>query len=168
MNDIEILKQKVQNIKFLLLDVDGILTDGRIFIDCNGNESKAFHIHDGHGIYLLKKAGFDVGIISGRYSKSVEYRAKELKIEEVHLGIHDKVGVYIDIKSRHNLTDGEFAFMGDDLIDIPLLKIIGFSATASDAIDEVKEVSDMVTRRRGGEGAVREVIDFILKMKDRN
>ncbi|MBI5192103.1 MAG: HAD-IIIA family hydrolase [Nitrospirae bacterium] len=168
MKDLEILKHKVQNIKFLLLDVDGILTDGRIFIDSNGNELKAFHIHDGHGIYLLRKAGIDVGIISGRYSKSVEYRAKELKIEEVHLGIHDKVGVYNEIKSRFNLTDEEFAFMGDDLIDIPLLKIIGLSATASDAIDGVKEITDMVTERRGGEGAVREVIDFILKMKERN
>ncbi|MDD5434831.1 MAG: HAD hydrolase family protein [Nitrospira sp.] len=168
MKDLEILKKKAEKVRFLLLDVDGILTDGRIIIDSNGNELKAFHIHDGHGIYLLRSAGIDVGIISGRYSKSVEYRAKELKIEELHQGVHDKVGVYKDIKSRHNLKDEQFAFMGDDLIDLPLLQTVGFSATASDAMVEVTETADMVTKKRGGEGAVREVIDFILKMKDRS
>ncbi len=166
MKALETLKEKAKRVRFLLLDVDGILTDGRIIIDSNGNELKAFHIHDGHGIYLLQRSGIQVGIISGRYSKSVEYRAKELKIEEVHQGIHDKVGVYYDIKSRHKLTDEQFAFMVDDLIDLPLLKTVGFSATASDAIEEVRDTSDMVTKRRGGDGAVREVIDFILKMKD--
>ena len=168
MKELETLKEKAEKVRFILLDVDGILTDGRIIIDSNGNELKAFHVHDGHGIYLLKRSGIEVGIISGRYSKSVEYRAKELKIEEVHQGIHDKVGVYINIKSRYNLSDEQFAFMGDDLIDIPLLQTVGFSATASDAIEEVRDTSDMVTKKRGGDGAVREVIDFILKMKDKS
>lgn len=168
MKDLEILKKKAEKVRFLLLDVDGILTDGRIIIDSNGNELKAFHVHDGHGIYLLKSAGINIGIISGRYSKSVEYRAKELKITELHQGVHDKLGVYKDIKSRHNLKDEQFAFMGDDLIDLPLLQTVGFSATASDGMVEVTETADMVTKKRGGEGAVREVIDFILKMKDRS
>ncbi len=168
MKELETLQEKAEKVRFILLDVDGILTDGRIIIDSNGNELKAFHVHDGHGIYLLKRSGIEVGIISGRYSKSVEYRAKELKIEEVHQGIHDKVGVYINIKSRYNLSDEQFAFMGDDLIDIPLLQTVGFSATASDAIEEVRDTSDMVTKKRGGDGAVREVIDFILKMKGKS
>lgn len=168
MKEFETLKKKAEKIKFLLLDVDGILTDGRIIIDSNGNELKSFHVHDGHGIYLLKTSGIEVGIISGRYSKSVEYRARELRIEEVHQGIHDKVKVYNEIKSRYRLTDEEFAFMGDDLIDLPLLQTVGLSATASDAVNEVLEASDMVAVRKGGEGAVREIIDFILSMKGRN
>lgn len=163
--DLEALKEKAKKIRFLLLDVDGILTDGRIFVDSYGNELKAFHIHDGHGIYLLKQSGIEVGIISGRSSKAVEFRAKELHIHEVHQNARDKVKIYEEIKTRHGLADEDVAFMGDDLIDLPLLHRVGLSATAVDAVDEVKEVVDMVTGKRGGEGAVREVIDFILKTK---
>lgn len=165
--DLETLRQKASKIKFLLLDVDGILTDGRIIIDGYGNELKAFHIHDGHGIYLLRRTGIEVGIISGRSSKTVEYRARELDIKEVHQNALDKVKIYEDIKARYNLSDDEVAFMGDDLIDIPLLKRVGLSATAADAIRDVKEVVDMITEKRGGEGAVREVIDLILRVKGR-
>jgi len=161
------LEEKARKIRFLLLDVDGILTDGRIFVDSYGNELKAFHIHDGHGIYLLKRSGIEVGIISGRSSKAVEFRARELHIEEVHQNVSDKVRVYEEIKARHGLMDDHVAFMGDDLIDLPLLHKVGLSATAADAVEEVKEAVDMVTKRRGGEGAVREVIDFILKTKSR-
>lgn len=162
------LREKASKIKFLLLDVDGVLTDGKIIIDSNGVETKAFHIHDGHGIYLLKKTGIEVGIISGRSSKAVEYRAKELNINEVHQNIHDKLMVYEDIKRRYNLRDEEVAFMGDDLIDLPLLRTVGLSATVSDAIEEVKNAVDMITERRGGEGAVREIIDFIIKTKGKS
>jgi 3-deoxy-D-manno-octulosonate 8-phosphate phosphatase (KDO 8-P phosphatase) len=93
----------------------------------------------------------------------VEYRAKELNIEEVHQGTMDKVKVYEEIKAKYKLSDEAVAFMGDDLIDIPLLRKVGFSATTADAVNEVKEIADMITERKGGEGAVREVIDFILK-----
>ena len=159
------LTEKARKIEFLLLDVDGILTDGRIFIDGYGNELKTFHIHDGHGIVLLKKSGIGVGIISGRSSRSVEYRAKELNITEVYQGITDKVSVYKQIAGKYNLTDEQVAFMGDDLIDLPLLRIVGFSATAADAVREVREVVDMISDKMGGGGAVREVTDFILKAK---
>lgn len=165
--DIAVLKKKALKIKFLLLDVDGILTDGRIIIDGFGNELKAFHIHDGHGIYLIRRGGIEVGIISGRTSKVVEYRAKELGIKEVHQNALDKVRAYEDIKARYNLSDDEVAFMGDDLIDIPLLQRVGLSATAADAVRDVKAIVDIITEKRGGEGAVREVIDFILKAKGR-
>lgn len=165
--DIAALKKKALKIKFFLLDVDGILTDGKIIIDGSGNELKAFHIHDGHGIYLLRRGGIEIGIISGRSSKAVECRTKELDIKEVHQNALDKVRVYEDIKARYNLSDDEVAFMGDDLIDIPLLQRVGLSATAVDAVRDVKAIVDMVTEKRGGEGAVREVIDFILKAKDR-
>jgi len=162
-NNIANLKEKAINIKFLLLDVDGILTDGKIIIDSYGNELKSFHIQDGHGIFLIKSSGIEVGIISGRYSRAVEYRAKELNIEEVHQGVRDKVKIYEEIKAKYKLSDEAVAFMGDDLIDIPLLRKVGFSATTADAVNEVKEIADMITERNGGEGAVREVIDFILK-----
>lgn len=165
--DLETLKEKAKKIRFLLLDVDGILTDGRIFVDSYGNELKAFHIHDGHGIYLLQQSGIEVGIISGRSSKAVEFRAKELRIQEVHQNARDKVRIYEEIKTRHGLADEDVAFMGDDLIDLSLLHRVGLSATAVDAVDEVKEAVDMVTEKRGGEGAVREVIDFILKTKSK-
>ncbi len=165
--DIESLQNKAKKIRFLLLDVDGILTDGRIIIDSYGNELKVFHIHDGHGMYLLRRSGVEVGIISGRSSRAVEYRARELNIKEVHQNILDKVKVYEEIKKRYNLSDEDVAFMGDDLIDLPLLQRVGFSATAADAVEDVKEVVDIVTGRKGGEGSVREVIDFILRAKGR-
>ena len=163
--DLEILKKKAGQIKFLLLDVDGIMTDGKIFIDGQGNEFKAFHIHDGHGIYLLKSASIEVGIISGRTAKAVEYRARELDIKEVHQDAKDKISVYETIRAKYHLADNQVAFMGDDLIDLPLLQRVGFSATAIDAVKTVKDAVDMITEKKGGEGAVREVIDFILMTK---
>ena len=165
MQNIESLLVKAKKIEFLLLDVDGILTDGKIFIDSYGNELKTFHIHDGHGISLLKQSGVGVGIISGRSSRSVDYRAKELNITEVYQGITDKVSVYKQIAGKYNLTEDQVAFMGDDLIDLPLLRMVGFSATAADAVREVREVVDMISDKMGGGGAVREVTDFILKAK---
>ncbi len=165
--DLEILRKKAEQITFLLLDVDGILTDGKIIIDGQGNEFKSFHIHDGHGIYLLKNAGIDVGIISGRTAKAVEYRARELDIKEVHQDAKDKIRVYETIKAKYRLADNQVAFMGDDLIDIPLLERVGFSATAADAVKPVRDAVDMITEKKGGEGAVREVIDFILMTKSR-
>ena len=163
--DLEMLKKKAGQIKFLLLDVDGIMTDGKIFIDGHGNEFKAFHIHDGHGIYLLKSAGIEVGIISGRTAKAVEYRARELDIKEVHQDAKDKIRVYETIRAKYHLADDQVAFMGDDLIDLPLLQRVGFSATAAAAVKAVKDAVDMITEKKGGEGAVREVIDFILMTK---
>jgi len=165
--DIETLKKKADQITFLLLDVDGIMTDGKIIIDGQGNEFKAFHIHDGHGIYLLKSAGIEVGIISGRRAKAVEFRARELDIKEVHQDAKDKIRVYETIKARHRLSDDQVGFMGDDLIDLRLLQRVGFSATAADAVKPVKDAVDMITEKKGGEGAVREVIDFILMTKSR-
>jgi len=167
MKDSRLLEEKAKKIKLLLLDVDGILTDGKIIIDGSGNELKAFHIHDGHGIYLLMKEGIRVGIISGRASKATERRAAELNIEDVYLAVHDKVKAHEEMLEKYNLRDEDVAFMGDELIDIPLLKRVGLSATVPDAIEDVKKVVDMITQRRGGEGAVREVIDFLLKAKRR-
>ncbi len=155
--------KQARRIKLLLLDVDGVLTDGKIYLDDEGRETKAFDIHDGHGITLLHRAGIQVGIISGRSSRSVEIRAKQLSIQEIHQGVADKVKVYEEILKRYHLKDEEVAYMGDDLVDLPLLRRVGFSVVVANAHESVKKNVDWVTKKEGGAGAVREVVDHLLK-----
>ena len=147
----------------LLLDVDGVLTDGKIYLDDDGREMKRFDLHDGHGIKLLRKAGIQVGIISGRSSSSVNIRAKQLLSEEIHQGAADKIKVYEEILQWCQLKDDEIAYIGDDLIDLPLLRRVGLSVVVADAHDAVKRDVDWITKKKGGAGAVREVIDYLLK-----
>jgi len=154
---------KARKIRMLLLDVDGVLTDGKIYLDDHGLEMKSFDLHDGHGIKLLHKAGIQVGIISGRSSTSVNVRAKQLAIEEIHQGVADKMKVYEEILHRHQLKDEEIAYIGDDLVDLPLLRRAGLSVVVANAHDAVKRDVDWVTKRGGGSGAVREVVDYLLK-----
>ncbi len=159
-------RQKAKRVRYLLLDVDGVMTDGTLYFDESGREIKGFSIYDGHGIRLLKKAQIGVGIISGRTSAVVEWRAKDLGIEDVHQGSRDKVAAYEIIRAKHRLEDEAVAFIGDDLIDIPLLRRVGFSIAVASAIDSVKREVDWVTQKKGGEGAIREVIDFILSIQE--
>lgn len=155
---------KLKKVKLLILDVDGVLTDNSVYIGSTGNEYKAFHIQDGFGIYLLQRAAkVKVALISGRYSKSTEFRAKELEIEMVYNGYTDKGKVLEEIKEKTNLDYTEMAYMGDDLPDLPVLKKTSVAITVDNAQAEVKKVCDYVTRNSGGQGAVREVIDLILK-----
>ncbi len=147
----------------LLLDVDGVMSDGRIIYDALGNEAKAFDVKDGHGLKLLQRAGIQVGIITGRQSEVVAIRARELGIEILYQGVRDKLPPYEEILSRLQLQDDEVAFVGDDLVDLPILRRVGFAVTVADAIDEVKPLVHYVTTRCGGRGAVREVCDLILK-----
>lgn len=158
-------QQKAKRIRYLLLDVDGVMTDGTLYFDENGREIKGFSIYDGHGIRLLQRARIGVGIISGRSSAVVAWRAKELGIEDVHQGSRDKEAAYEMIKAKHRLQDEAVAFIGDDLIDLGLLRRVGFSIAVASAVDAVKQEVDWVTTKRGGEGAVREVIDFILSVQ---
>ncbi len=155
--------ERLQNIKLLLLDVDGVMTDGRIIFDSNGIESKFFNVKDGHGIKLVQRAGIEVGIVSGRKSEVATIRAAELGIVRVFQGAHDKLAVYREILEDTRLTDAQVAFMGDDLIDVPVLRRVGFAAAPADAVEEVLPHAHFVTRNRGGWGAVREVCDLILK-----
>lgn len=150
-------------IKLLLLDVDGIMTDGRVIYDNNGVETKAFDVKDGHGLKMLQRAGVQVGIITGRQSEVVKLRAAELGIEILYQGAKVKLGPYEEILQDLKLTDAEVAYMGDDLVDLPILRRVGFSVTVSDAVDEVKPWVDYVTIRPGGRGAVREICDLLLK-----
>jgi 3-deoxy-D-manno-octulosonate 8-phosphate phosphatase (KDO 8-P phosphatase) len=161
------LRSKAKKIKMLLLDVDGVLTDGRIILDNQGNELKAFHVRDGHGIKLAQRADMIIGIITGRKSEVVNVRARELGIEEVHQGAQDKIRVYEDILARYRLKDSEVAFVGDDIVDAGIFRKVGLAVTVSDADPAVHPFADMTTRAAGGRGAVRELINFLLESQGR-
>lgn len=160
------LKGKARKIKLLILDVDGVMTDGSIILDSKGNEIKAFHVRDGHGVKMAQKAGIHIAIITGRNSKVVERRAEELGITEVYQGIHKKSSVYEALLKKYNCRDENVAFMGDDIVDIELLKRAGLTAVPRDADDGVKKQADFVSSKKGGRGAVREFIELILRSSD--
>lgn len=149
-------------IKALILDVDGVLTDGGIIYDDNGFETKRFDVKDGLGIKLAQRAGIEVVVISGRNSKVTDIRCRELGIKRYFTGVRDKVECYNEVKAELGITDAETAFIGDDINDLKLLKLVGFSATTADSFEYVKSEVSYVTGRRGGEGAVREFIEQIL------
>lgn len=157
------MNEKLAAIKLLLLDVDGVMTDGRIIYDQQGNELKAFDVKDGHGLKLLQRAGIKVGVITGRSSPVVSLRAKELGVEILYQGAKVKLEPYLEILEATGLTDHQVAYMGDDLIDLPILRRVGFSATVADAVPQMAEHVDYVTCRPGGRAAVREVCDLLLK-----
>ena len=161
------LLSKAKKIKMLLLDVDGVLTDGRIILDNQGNELKAFHVRDGHGIKLAQRAGIVIGIITGRSADVVNIRARELGITEIHQGAHDKIAVYESILDRYGLDDRAVAFVGDDIVDAGILRRVGLAVTVADADPAVLPLADLKTRASGGRGAVREVIDFLLTSQGR-
>ncbi len=150
-------------IKLLIVDVDGVLTDGRIILDNEGNELKFFHVRDGHGIKLLQRAGITVAIVTGRESKVVNRRAEELGIKHVHQRSKNKLEAYESILKETGTTDEEAAYVGDDIVDIPVMRRVGLSAAVADAEDYVKDAAMFVTKRPGGRGAVREVADLILR-----
>ena len=153
---------KAAPIKLLLLDVDGILTDGTITYTHEGTEIKSFHTRDGLGIRLLQEAGVEVGIITARSSEAVKRRAEDLKLAHVYQGCRNKIEAYTELLAKVNLSDAEVAYMGDDWLDLPLLTKVGFSASVIDAVHEVRQVVDYVTTLPGGRGAVREVCDMII------
>lgn len=154
---------KLRAIKLLLLDVDGVLTDGRITYDNQGNELKSFDVKDGHGLKLLQRAGITIGIITGRQSELVARRVAELGIEILYQGAMRKLDPYLEIVEKLGLDDKQVAYVGDDLIDLPVLRRVGFSATVKDAHPEVLPLVDYVAHLRGGRGAVREICDLLLK-----
>jgi len=161
------MQERLQKIRLLLLDVDGVMTDGRIIYDDHDGETKAFDVKDGHGIKLLQRAGIRVGIITGRQSAVVDRRALELGIELVYQGAKDKLVPFLEVLQRTGLNDEQVAYVGDDLPDLPILRRVGFAATVADAVDEVKPHAHYVTQRSGGRGAVREICDLLLKESGR-
>ena len=159
--------KRTADLKLLVLDVDGVLTDGRITINERGEEFKSFDVKDGLGLRLLMEAGVDVIIITGRKSKSVAYRAEELGIREVYQGVKNKSALFADLLKRKRLEKEQVCCMGDDLPDLPLFQLSGISVAVADAVSEVRNEASFITKNRGGNGAVREVCDMILKAQQR-
>ncbi len=159
------LKEKAKKIKLLILDVDGVMTDGKIILDNEGNEIKAFHVRDGHGIKMAINAGIRIAIITGRKSNVVERRAKELGIRDVYQKALNKIEIYEEMIKKYTLEDEEAAFIGDDINDLLILQRVGLSISVSDADRHIRNKVDYVTKLGGGQGAVREAIDTILKFQ---
>ena len=154
-----------KKIKPLLMDCDGVLTDGRLYYTESGEEMKVFHVRDGQGLVMWHRAGFLSGIISGRNSRIVEKRAQELGIQYVKIGSHDKLKDFAEILQDAEVDSEAVAYIGDDLPDIDLMKNVGFAITVADAAAEVFSYADYTTAAKGGLGAVREVTDLLLKSK---
>ena len=159
------MNKDLSNIKLVILDVDGTLTDGGVYIDSNGVESKKFNIKDGAGIVLAQQAGIEFMILTGRKSYCVEHRANELKIKYVFQGIADKLSHLQQFLSQQGLSPNNLAYIGDDVNDIECMHIVGVTACPADAVEEVRQQCDFVSRYNGGQGAVREVCDMIRKRK---
>ncbi len=159
---------KAKNIKLLILDVDGVMTDGGIILSDTNSESKRFYAQDGHGIMIVKELGIEVAIISGRYSKAVEHRGKDLGFKTIIQNSRDKLGDYKKVFSeKYDLMD--VCFVGDDVVDISLLKNVGLSITVPNAnYNNLLKYSDWMTPRKGGSGAVRDVCDLICLAKNKN
>ncbi len=164
---LRILRAKAKKIKLLLLDVDGVLTDGTIILDNQGNELKAFHVRDGHGIKLAQRSGIAIGIITGRKSEVVNIRARELGIHEVYQGAHEKILAYESVIAKYGVKDSEVAYMGDDIVDVEIFKRVGMAIGVADADPAIRPYVDMITKTEGGRGAVREFINFVLKSQGR-
>jgi 3-deoxy-D-manno-octulosonate 8-phosphate phosphatase (KDO 8-P phosphatase) len=154
---------RLKKIRCLLMDVDGVLTDGKLYFTSDGQELKAFDVQDGHGISMAQRAGLVIGFISGRPSKATARRAKDLRVNIVLQKPSNKMQMVEQVKRKHKLRNEQIAFIGDELVDLPVLRRVGFSVAVPNAMNEVKRAAHYVTRRRGGDGAVREVIEMILK-----
>ncbi len=159
------LVARAQRVRALVLDVDGVLTDGRIIYDEYGDELKCFDVHDGSGLFLWHRAGLVSAIITARKAKLITRRAKEMAIDFLAQKALQKLPVYEQFLKRFRLLPEQVCAIGDDLMELPLLRRVGFAVAVPNAVDEVKTASHYVTTRPGGRGAVREVIDFILKTK---
>ena len=161
----EELVKKIEPVTLLIMDVDGVLTDGKIIIDDQGNETKHFNVRDGHGLKMLMRTGIEVILITGRTSNVVEHRARELGISEVYQGAKNKVEILEKLLRRKEVSGKKVAYVGDDIVDIPVFKRVGFSVAVADASEYAKESADYTTEGKGGQGAVRELCEIILKIQ---
>jgi 3-deoxy-D-manno-octulosonate 8-phosphate phosphatase (KDO 8-P phosphatase) len=161
------IQAKAALVKLLLFDVDGVLTDGKILMHPDGTESKQFDIKDGTGLVWAQRAGLKVGLLSARSSAATAQRAAQLGITIVHQGVPSKIRAYDAILRQHGLTDADVAYMGDDVLDLPVITRAGLSASPSDAVEEVRTRVDYVSRASGGAGAARELVELVLKSQDR-
>jgi 3-deoxy-D-manno-octulosonate 8-phosphate phosphatase (KDO 8-P phosphatase) len=157
-------EERAARVKAIILDVDGVLTDGGLWYGPSG-ESKLFNVRDGHGVVLARLAGMKVALLTGRASDAVRRRAAELKIDQLREGVVRKGEALAELLAALGVSAGEVCYAGDDLVDLPVLRQVGFPATVSDAVTEVRDAALWVSSARGGHGAVRELIEFILKAK---
>ena len=161
------LLEKAKQIKCVICDIDGVMTDGLIYIDNNNNELKSFNIQDGLGLKLLMAAGIEVAVITGSQNAVIEHRMKQLDIRHYFKGQINKQAAYDTLKARLSLPDTAFAYVGDDLPDLPIMKQVGLSVAVSNAVRQVKEMASWSTELHGGRGAVREVCDLILNAQNK-
>lgn len=159
------LLQKAAQIRLVILDVDGVLTDGRLYFGSDGSEFKAFHIRDGHGIKMLQSYGIPVAVISGRRSPAVERRMAELGVTHVYQGIEDKTAALQELLDRLALVSGQVAYVGDDLVDLPIMTRVGLAIAVQDADPFVKRHAHWQTPHPGGQGAVRDVCELLLEAR---
>ena len=159
------LIQKLKKIKLIISDVDGVLTDGSIYIGSNGEEMKKFSVEDGAGVALARASGLIIALLSGRFSSATGIRAKELKIEDIYNGMLNKIPAYEELKQKYNLEDSEIAYIGDGLIDLPVMEKSGVPISVRNAYPPVKKAALYITDKNGGSGALREAVDLILQAK---
>lgn len=162
MNIEEDIKQRAKNIRLALFDVDGVLTDGNIHIDSQGEEVKTFNTQDGHGIRLLQHYGIDVGVITGRSSKALEHRMRDLNVKHVYQGSIDKSKIYQELLTKLGLSADQTSFVGDDIVDLQVMSQCGLSIAVANAHHFVKQHAHWQTTKSGGAGAVREVCELLL------
>jgi len=154
---------KIKKIKVLLLDVDGVLTDGRIIYDSRGCDLKFFDVHDGMGVHLLKKAGIPTVLVTAKGSRAIGPRARDMGVDEVFADVSPKTSVLEKVRAKYAAKADELCFVGDDLVDVCIMKRVGLAVAVANGCAEVKRVAHMVTRKSGGRGAVRELAELILK-----
>lgn len=159
--------EKAKRVKVLIVDIDGVMTDGRIIYSGYGDELRFFDVQDGFGLSMINKVGIKTVVITAGKSKIVKHRARDLKISRTYHGFLDKIDAFDDLLKHFGVTPEEICFIGDDLIDIPILKRAGFAVAVANAVGEVKSVAHLVTTNKGGRGAVREICDLILKSQDK-
>ena len=158
------LRDRVKKLKLLITDIDGVLTDGTLYYTEEGETIKSFNVLDGLGIKRLHSLGLKLAVISGRNSKSLITRLKELEVEDIFTGKHRKLEVYEELKRKYDLKDEECGFIGDDIVDIPIMERVGFPIAVRNAVEDVKKIALYITIKEGGKGAFREVVDLMVEL----
>ncbi|WP_319380038.1 HAD hydrolase family protein [Thiomicrorhabdus sp.] len=166
MNFPQPLVDKARKIKLLILDIDGVMTDNKLIYSDQGIELKAFYTRDGHGMVMLQKSGVEIGIITGRKSPLIDKRMRDLKVKHVYQGVPDKLPSFQDLVSRLGLELDEIAYIGDDILDLPILMRVGLSVTPADGDPEVKSRVDHISAFSGGNGCVREMCELLMKSQE--
>ncbi|MDB9854602.1 HAD-IIIA family hydrolase [Candidatus Marinimicrobia bacterium] len=159
------MNTQLKKIKMLISDVDGVWTDGSFYKGTDGFEFKKFTVFDGVGVAMARAADLKIALISGRYSDATKYRAEELKIEDVYNGTLNKIPAYEELKSKYKLEDSEIAYLGDDLIDLPIMSLVGVPIAVANAVSEVKKIAIHTTKISGGDGAFRDAVQWIIEQQ---